>query len=45
MGAENYLRDHPLGKEHWYPHIVQGWLEKLAQAGVKIGSYLPKGES
>jgi hypothetical protein len=42
MGGDNYLERHPWGESSWYRDIVDGWVEKLKQSEVRIGSYFPK---
>jgi ppGpp synthetase/RelA/SpoT-type nucleotidyltranferase len=42
MGSDNYLEGHPWGEAGWYRNIVNGWVEKLRQSEVPIGSYLPE---
>lgn len=42
MGLDNYLEDHPWGEHSWYRKIVEGWVEKLRQSEMPIGSYSPK---
>jgi putative GTP pyrophosphokinase len=43
--GDHYMQRHPWivnGLGDWYRRIVEGWLEKLKQAGFNVGSYDPK---
>jgi ppGpp synthetase/RelA/SpoT-type nucleotidyltranferase len=42
MGGDSYLKGHPWGGASWFRTIVEGWVEKLRQSDVHIGSYSPK---
>ena len=43
--GDHFIQTHPWivnGRGDWYRDIVEGWLERLKQAGFTIGSYQPK---